>query len=479
MADVLTLDDLLKMPQGISQDALRGRGLLPPLAPPTAPPRPNPEPVAPMVPPAASSPVVPSIAPMVSAGKSLSEVAPMAPPANKETFQRQEDEFKNRLTALDPSSPTYASDLAGTELQKNVYEGQHPWGTPESAHPGLGGKIGHVLGEIGQVAAPGLAERIPGSNLERLANEKAEIGQLDTAKKTESQEALQQSEEGKNKAEQEDLTPVPFALSDGTEIPLAPKYHAALQREIEHGKTAEDIQEQKGQTAEHIAGENIGSKEKIAGENIASRENVATQHNLTAEDIAAKNRALRQGIAAASRELQRWKTTEGGGKVAPLVGKAYDDYENSVSRLNIMQQNYEKALGGDQQAMLSLLANHIGMTMGLQKGARITQALLQEAESSAPALGRFQARFDKDGYLMGVVLTPEQMHSMVDLGVGRMQQDHRKFQDMQTFYGNHGDTNPGGGGNADMIQVQIPGHPAGQIHKSSLANSRKTILTRK
>ena len=34
--------------------------------------------------------------------------------------------------------------------------------------------------------------------------------------------------------------------------------------------------------------------------------------------------------------------------------------------------------------MINLLYNHIGMTTGLQKGARITKDLISEAENSAP-----------------------------------------------------------------------------------------------
>lgn len=97
------------------------------------------------------------------------------------------------------------------------------------------------------------------------------------------------------------------------------------------------------------------------------------------------------------------------------VSKADEDYDAAVTRMNVMDQNLEEAKKGDQQAMISLLTNHIGMTLGAQKGARISQTILNEAEQSAPWLGRFEARFGEDGLLKGVVLTPEQMDSMVKL----------------------------------------------------------------
>lgn len=84
-------------------------------------------------------------------------------------------------------------------------------------------------------------------------------------------------------------------------------------------------------------------------------------------------------------------------------------------RFRSMNDSYPKALNGDQQAMLNLLANHIGMTMGLQKGARITQSLLNEAVNSTPWLQHVEASFDRNGYLSGVKLTPMQMGQMMEL----------------------------------------------------------------
>ena len=101
-----------------------------------------------------------------------------------------------------------------------------------------------------------------------------------------------------------------------------------------------------------------------------------------------------------------------------------------------MAQNYEDAVGhNDQQAMLSLLYNHLGMTMGLQKGARMTQALIQEAMKSRPWLQGMTSKFDKDGYLSGVTLTPEQMRQMVGNAQGRFNQDAAKAKSSADFIG--------------------------------------------
>lgn len=84
-------------------------------------------------------------------------------------------------------------------------------------------------------------------------------------------------------------------------------------------------------------------------------------------------------------------------------------------RMRSMSDSYPKAQKGDQQAMMNLLTNHIGMTLGLQKGARITKDILQEAQKSTPWLQGVEAKFDDRGYLSGLTLTSEQMGQMMDL----------------------------------------------------------------
>lgn len=99
--------------------------------------------------------------------------------------------------------------------------------------------------------------------------------------------------------------------------------------------------------------------------------------------------------------------------------KDYNDtkasYEAAVDRTDTMDKNLVNALAGDQQAMLSLVANHIGMTLGAQKGARINRAVWDEAVQSAPWMQRIAAKFDDRGYLSGVTLAPDQMRQMVRL----------------------------------------------------------------
>ena len=100
---------------------------------------------------------------------------------------------------------------------------------------------------------------------------------------------------------------------------------------------------------------------------------------------------------------------------AKNAGEIYQPARDADMRYERMSTDAPKALEGNQQAMLSLLTNHIGMTLGAQKGAHITEAILKEAEVSAPMTEAIDAKFDERGYLSGVVLTPGQIGQMVDL----------------------------------------------------------------
>lgn len=92
------------------------------------------------------------------------------------------------------------------------------------------------------------------------------------------------------------------------------------------------------------------------------------------------------------------------------------NYATSQTLESRMKQLEPKALAGDQQAMLAILANHIAMTTH-QPGAsmRPTKALFDEAASAQPWLQKIDKRVDQDGVLSGVVLSKDQIQQMVDL----------------------------------------------------------------
>ena len=108
------------------------------------------------------------------------------------------------------------------------------------------------------------------------------------------------------------------------------------------------------------------------------------------------------------------------GLIAPAQSKGIETQRTAAiagdSLLRTMMGAADRAKAGDQQAMLSVVANHIGMTLGAQKGARINQAVWNEATESAPWLQNVTKKWSPDGYLQGVVLSPQQVDQMVELG---------------------------------------------------------------
>lgn len=105
-------------------------------------------------------------------------------------------------------------------------------------------------------------------------------------------------------------------------------------------------------------------------------------------------------------------------------------------RLNRMEKSYTDAVQNhNQQAMLALLTDHIGMTLGLQKGARITKDIINEAAQSQPWLAGLKAKFDSDGYLSGVNLSPGQMKQMLDLGYSARENAWGGARDTAQLYG--------------------------------------------
>ena len=124
-----------------------------------------------------------------------------------------------------------------------------------------------------------------------------------------------------------------------------------------------------------------------------------------------------------------------------IVNTAKSDLLSAQERVETMDKNKKDALAGNQQAMLSLVANHIGMTLGAQKGARITRAVWDEAMESAPWLDTQAAKWfhtDEngdhifDGFKGGVTLTADQINQMVDLAhqkVGTLETHAKKVED--------------------------------------------------
>lgn len=121
--------------------------------------------------------------------------------------------------------------------------------------------------------------------------------------------------------------------------------------------------------------------------------------------IAEGNLGLR-GMAE-SRRSEQFEFQKGG-KSAQLYEPALD----ADKRLRIMMENARDTSG---QGDVSLLFNHIGMTLSAQKGARITEAEIKRAIETRSLPGELLALWQSVS--TGKFLTPTQRREMVKLAV--------------------------------------------------------------
>lgn len=149
------------------------------------------------------------------------------------------------------------------------------------------------------------------------------------------------------------------------------------------------------------------------------------------EKLADEKEVAQLGGEAQGRGFAQAEKMKALGEIQPRINTALDANE----RLSRMEASYEKAKNGDQQAQLALLADHIGMTFGLQKNVRANKALIQEAQASQPWLQKIGAKFDDRGFLSGVALGPDQMKQMLDLGYGARDRAFQSAHEAATSYG--------------------------------------------
>jgi hypothetical protein len=103
--------------------------------------------------------------------------APTAAPTGKEAFKaKMADYDKQYQDLMDQAAKTNNPDLAEqagrVKEAKLAYEHAHPWGSPESAHPGVLGKLGHVAEQVVSRTPFGvsaIAATVPGSEGYRAA----------------------------------------------------------------------------------------------------------------------------------------------------------------------------------------------------------------------------------------------------------------------------------------------------------------------
>lgn len=324
-----------------------------------------------------------------------------------------------------------------------------PFGS-ENNHPGVIGKILHGLATAGNIAgnilAPGTMAMIPGTGLNRQFEESSLGNRLQSLEQERVENEAKEAQGRESDALAGKTTAETAGLPEKTAD--AHRLSTATSGNLESETNARDnprpkfsvhdteagplfVNEQTGE-AQHlnVDGSPVGPKLKL----IQSQPIVGSDgkpHTYMLDDKG--NKVVDLGV-----HYERPVTVNVGNERAARndVLKAYQPTLDAAQRMNIMTDNYEKAVKDhDQQAMLSLLANRIGMTLGAQKGARITKDILHEAQESRPWLEGIKAKFDSDGVLSGVTLTPAQMRQMVGLGQSMYEESTKKSRATAQYLG--------------------------------------------
>jgi ribosomal protein L18 len=363
--------------------------------------------------------------------------------------------FAMPTLAKDPRRDELGAERTRDEQTLSRLNAPH-LGQEGSSMPGIGGKILHGLSTAGNIAgnlfAPGMMLSAPGTQLNNAVRRgQAEKGLAGIAKEEQgdqdsaSKRGLEESQ-ARHANVESDLAPA-TAAADVTEknAQAANLLHPQAKTEFEAwqaqnpGKPITDWLTAKAQASEKPLATK-STKEQLQAQLVDAQNkgDQATAQKLQKQlkdiDPAGEQRFSFNVGEAGKKDAERADKTDLGTKQAAF--KAFSPGMDSAERLNVMTESAEKALKGhDQQAMLNLLANHLGMTMGLQKGARLNQALISEAQNSQPWLQGMQAKWDKDGYLTGVVLTPQQIKQMVSLGQSRFSQDIVKGRNESKYLG--------------------------------------------
>jgi hypothetical protein len=113
---------------------------------------------------------------------------PETAPTGKAAFQAKIKDYDTQYQQLldkaaQTNDPQYTEQAARIKEAKLAYEKAHPWGSPESAHPGVLGKLGHI-GEMVASRAPivaPIAASIPGSEESRIREGAAAEGETKEA----------------------------------------------------------------------------------------------------------------------------------------------------------------------------------------------------------------------------------------------------------------------------------------------------------
>lgn len=342
--------------------------------------------------------------------------------------------FAPRAAAYIPGTTLHHEMLLG-DAQKSV--------NSDEAQREAEGKVatdaaqaGHLQSQIPEIQAETALKQADLPIKQTLAEEEqTKAGALPQTLADES--AVRQSTAGKNQAETKKLETDAAPFEDATRDQL----NGMLQQrwKVLHGDTPMPSVYQLGPKANKVDWERVDKALEGTEKALGTKAQQDQSAELRRQSLAMAGQNHAESVALRREQMELAKEgrdshTDTAQRTASL--KAYQPALDSAERFNVMTKNFEDAVkDNNQQAMLSLLANHIGMTLGAQKGARITKDILHEAETSAPWMAKMKTRFDKDGVLSGVTLTPDQMKQMVGLGRERFSEDLAKSKNQAQYLG--------------------------------------------
>lgn len=207
----------------------------------------------------------------------------------------------------------------------------------------------------------------------------------------------------------------------------APDEAKAMYREYQQGRKEQQDEKDKQWEREQ---KEIEKRQEVTNANMLNRMQLQFQNMLSMGNFRAANNVV-QGLEK--------------------------NYATSQTLESRMKQLEPKALQGDQQAMLAILANHIAMTTH-QPGAsmRPTQALFDEAASAQPWLQKISKRVGSDGVISGVVLSPQQIRQMVDLAPIMVNADLAALTQARQLMGDQLNPSPAGTTGAKRVGRLLP-----------------------
>jgi hypothetical protein len=431
-------------------------------------------------------------------------------------YDKQHQDLMDK--AASTNDPQYAEQAARVTEAKLAYEKQHPWGSPESAHPGILGRIGHIGEEIASRTPFGvsaIAGTVPGSegyraaqgrNAQEQVKESSAQNVAEVEKDTPEQKTTRALLEkgytlGKDEKGNTVLNEVPGFRDSSKDMQAL--LASTVQDEVAAGRdpmqssTVQRIMSVMQSVQKPEKPEHEDDKEKYAQQYLKDNKlpDTATNRDKAYAAFAKANQApehptlmlvpdgkggykainVQAGATVSGEAVKPGEPAQASSKAIVDHDKAYVQPANAVEKSYDMMDHayreYEdaRAKGKDlptgAQSMVAL-STHLSTTFGNVKGARITKDMIQEHLGARGVSDKALVAFQK--LSNGDVLSPDQweaFHSLISesrtlswqTAVREAERKHVPINFLPD----------------DLTAVKVPGHAASTIHTSQLQKFQK------